>query len=87
MYLAKIIGTVVSTSKREELIGMKLMIVERLNEHLESSRETEVAVDAVGAGEGEIVIVCKGSSARHVFGDRYPIDTTIIAIVDTVEVG
>lgn len=86
MYLGKVIGTVVSTSKRDELIGMKMLVVQYLDEHLQPKEETEVAVDAVGAGTGEIVIVCKGSAARYVFGDKYPIDTTIVGIVDTVEV-
>ena len=73
MYLGRVIGTVVSTSK---------------NEHLEREGTSEVAVDSVGAGTGEIVIVCKGSSARYVFGKGdAPVDTSIVGIVDTVEVG
>ena len=88
MYLGRVIGTVVSTSKNENLIGMKLLIVEKLTERLERDGTTEIAVDSVGAGTGEIVIVCKGSSARYVFGNgSAPIDTSIVGIVDTVEVG
>lgn len=87
MYLAKVIGTVVSTSKNENLIGMKLLIVERLDEHLNKLGDSEIAVDSVGAGTGEVVIVCKGSAARYVYGGDVPIDNTIIGIVDTVEVG
>ena len=76
MYLGRVIGTVVSTSKNEHLVGMKLLIVEKLTERLER------------AGTGEIVIVCKGSSARYVFGKGdAPVDTSIVGIVDTVEVG
>lgn len=87
MYLGKVIGTVVSTSKNEHLVGMKLLVVERLDEHLVREGTTEVAVDSVGAGTGEVVIVCKGSSARYVFGNGdAPVDTSIIGIVDTVEV-
>lgn len=88
MYLGKVIGTVVSTSKNEHLVGMKLLVVERLDEHLVRDGTTEVAVDSVGAGTGEVVIVCKGSSARYVFGNgNAPVDTSIVGIVDTVEVG
>lgn len=91
MYLGKVIGTVVSTSKCPQLVGFKLLIVERLNERLESVGTTEVAVDAVGAGSGEVVILCDGSSARHLFKDEKPdstpVDAAIIGIVDTVEVG
>lgn len=87
MYLGRVVGTVVSTSKNEALIGMKFLIVERLDEHLQREGSSEVAVDSVGAGTGEIVIVCKGSSARYVFGGNAPLDTSIVGIVDTVEVG
>jgi len=87
MYLGRVIGTVVSTSKNEQLIGMKLLIVEKLTERLEREGTSELAVDSVGAGTGEIVIVCKGSSARYTFANgTAPIDTAIVGIVDTVEV-
>lgn len=87
MYLGKVIGTVVSTSKNEKLTGMKLLLVKRLDEWKQPVGETEIAVDSVGAGTGEIVIICKGSSARTIFGNGVPVDTTIVGIVDTVEVG
>lgn len=85
MYLGRVVGTVVSTIKNEDLIGMKLLIVERLNEKLQSDGSTEVAVDPIGAGNGEIVLVCKGSSARFVFGGNAPVDTAIVGIVENVE--
>ena len=88
MYLGRVIGTVVSPRKNEHLVGMKLLIVEKLTERLERAGTSEVAVDSGGAGTGEIVIVCKGSSARYVFGKGdAPVDTSIVGIVDTVEVG
>lgn len=87
MYLGRVIGTVVSTSKNEHLVGMKLLVVDRLDEHLTPIGHTEIAVDSVGAGTGEVVIVCKGSSARYVFGNgNAPVDTSIVGIVDVVEV-
>ena len=52
MYLGRVIGTVVSTSKNENLIGMKLLMVEKLTERLEREGSTEIAVDSVGAGTG-----------------------------------
>ena len=85
MYLARVIGTVVSTSKNAALIGMKLLIVERVNEYLEREGKCEVAVDSVGAGTGELVL--EGSSARRVFSESAPVDKAIVGIVDTVEVG
>ena len=86
MYLGKVIGTVVSTSKNEKLIGMKFLVIRRLDEHKQPTSVSEIAVDSVGAGTGEIVLVCKGSSARALFGNDVPVDTAIVGIVDTVEV-
>lgn len=86
MYLAKVVGTVVSTSKNEGLVGMKLLIVERITEKLARTGATEIAVDSVGAGNGEIVIVAHGSSARYTVGkERSAIDAAIVGIVDSVE--
>lgn len=88
MYLAKVVGTVVSTSKDPRLVGFKLLLTRRLT--LDSAEEglPEVCVDTVGAGRGETVIVTKGSSARFA-ADRKdaPIDSTIVGIVDEVEIG
>ncbi len=86
MYLAKVVGNVVSTSKDERLVGFKLLLTARLDEHSEPVGNPEVCVDTVGAGTGEIVIVTKGSSARFA-ADRSqaPLDATIVGIVDTIE--
>ncbi len=87
MYLGKVIGTVVSTSKAESLVGTKLLMVRKLDEKLKEQSSTEIAVDSVGAGVGEIVIVSKGSSARSVFENKkMPVDASIVGIVDSVEV-
>ncbi|KAA5607064.1 ethanolamine utilization protein EutN [Roseospira marina] len=87
MYLGKVIGTVVSTSKDESLIGTKLLIVARLSETLAPDGSTEIAVDWVGAGNGEVVIVSCGSGARQTNGhEDTVIDASIVGIVDTVEV-
>lgn len=86
MYLGKVIGTIVSTSKQEGLVGSKLLIVGRLNEMQQETGQTEIAIDTVGAGCGEIVIVSNGSSARTVDGmDGSPVDAAIVGIVDAVE--
>lgn len=87
MYLAKVIGTVVSTSKDARLVGFKLLLARRLTEEGTMTGTPEVCVDTVGAGNGETVIVTKGSSARFA-ADRAeaPIDSTIVGIVDTVEI-
>ena len=87
MYLAKVIGTVVSTSKDERLIGFKLMLTRRVDENGAATGAPEVCVDTVGAGTGETILVTKGSSARFA-ADRAnaPLDATIVGIVDSVEI-
>ena len=88
MYLAKVVGTVVSTTKDERLVGFKLLLTRRFDAAGKMLPDSEVAVDTVGAGAGETVIVTKGSSAR--FGaerPQAPLDATIVGIVDTVEIG
>lgn len=86
MHLGRAIGTVVSTSKDSSLSGAKLLIVARLNEKQEPDGFTEIAVDTVGAGYGEIVIVATGSAARLAGQlDGSVTDASIVGIVDTVE--
>ena len=87
MYLGKVVGTVVSTTKDPSLIGSKLLVVATLNETLQPTQSSQIVVDSVGAGVGEIVLVSKGSSARYVLNKPdSPIDCAIVGIVDHVEV-
>lgn len=87
MYLGRVIGTVVSTSKDESLIGTKLLMIRKINEKLEDIEGTEIAVDTVGAGAGETVIIAKGSSARCALSEKnMPVDASIVGIVDSVEI-
>ena len=86
MYLGRVIGTVVSTTKDESLVGFKLLVVSKLNETL-PTETSEIVVDSVGAGVGEVVLVSKGSSARYVLNKpNSPIDSAVVGIVDSVEV-
>ena len=84
MLLGKVVGNVVSTIKNEKLIGMKLLVVELVNEKLVGEGRTEVVVDPIGAGFGEVVLLCKGSSARIVFGSKTPVDTVVVGLVESV---
>lgn len=86
MQLGKIVGTVVSTRKDEKLEGLKLMLVKYIDLDGKPTGGLVVAVDAVGAGEGEVVLVAAGSSARQtpVTKDK-PVDTVIMAIVDVLD--
>ncbi|MEZ6050158.1 MAG: EutN/CcmL family microcompartment protein [Planctomycetaceae bacterium] len=93
MFLARITGNVTATHKVPVMTGQKLFVVEplRVNEKtkkdLQPTGRTFIAVDTVGAGEGEVVMIVQGSSAR--FTDetnKLPIDCAIIGIVDHVRV-
>jgi ethanolamine utilization protein EutN len=76
-------GMVVSTQKDEHLIGTKLLIVQSVDSQHKPLGDEEVAVDAVGAGIGEFVLLCQGSSARAVFADaKMPVDLVIVGIID-----
>ena len=88
MLLGKVVGTVVATRKEQEIEGLRLLLVRGLDLEGKSTSTVVVAVDAVGAGVGEVVLYASGSSARQtkVTKDR-PVDATIMAIVDEIEVG
>ena len=88
MNLGLVVGTVVATRKEEELEGLKFLLVRALDLEGKPTATQVVAADAVGAGVGEVVLWAAGSSARQtkVTKDR-PVDATIMAIVDAVEVG
>ena len=87
MFLGKVIGTVWSTKKDENLVGAKFLIVRKLDLDLNEKSDFLVAVDSVGAGEGEVVLVATGSSSRqtHYTQDK-PIDAVIMAIVDKLDI-
>ena len=81
MLIGKVVGSVVSTRKNENLVGNKFMIVETLGGYGEDRRI--VAVDNVGAGIGEAVLVATGSAARVGVGQNTaPIDAAIVGIID-----
>ena len=87
MTLGKVVGTVWATRKDEQLIGMKLQIVQQVDLDLELMDNFVVAVDSVGAGVGEIVLYATGSSARQTELTRNkPVDAVITAIVDKLDV-
>jgi ethanolamine utilization protein EutN len=76
-------GMVVSTQKDEHLIGTKLLVVQCVDLAHNPIGNEEVAVDAVGAGVGEYVLLCQGSPARAVFNDsRMPVDLAVVGIID-----
>lgn len=89
MILGKVVGTIVATRKEDVLSGLKLLAVVPIDLSTGDLKSGGVvAVDAVGAGVGEVVLYASGSSARQtlVTKDR-PVDATIMAIVDSYDVG
>lgn len=84
MQLARVIGNVVCTIKNDSLRGRKILIVQNLDEGLEPKGKPLVALDAIGAGVGELVFWCRGKEAAFPFKrDLTPTDCTIVAIVDS----
>jgi len=87
MQLAKVIGTVVASRKEDILEGMKFLVVRNCDFDGNPTGPALVAVDAVGAGVGEVILYASGSSARLTrLTENRPVDATIMAIVDLVEV-
>ncbi|CAH0122302.1 MULTISPECIES: EutN/CcmL family microcompartment protein [unclassified Paenibacillus] len=88
MNICRVIGTVVSTTKDEKLTGKKLLVVQPVDMITRApDGKALVAIDTVHAGKGEIVMTVSGSSARQTKATQgVPVDATIIAIVDTIEI-
>jgi ethanolamine utilization protein EutN len=94
MLIAKVTGSLVATQKVGSMTGHKMLLVEpyRLDPETRGSLvgtgRSMVAVDTVGAGEGEMVLLTQGSSARLTPGTKnLPVDTVIVGIIDTVHLG
>lgn len=88
MKMGRVVGSVVATRKDEKLEGLKLLLVRDLDVDLTPEKGYMVAVDAVGAGAGEVVLYATGSSARQTgLTDGRPVDAVIMAIVDQYDVG
>lgn len=94
MFIARVTGSLVATQKVSSMVGQKLLIVEPLriqeqgSTHLVGTGRTFIAVDTVGCGEGELVLIVQGSSARMTPETKpLPVDAAVIGIIDTVSVG
>ena len=93
MFVAKVTGSLVATQKLETMVGYKLLVVEpyrleaKTRKKLTTTGRTFVAVDTLGAGEGEYVLLTQGSSARLTPETKsMPIDAIVIGIVDSVHI-
>jgi carbon dioxide concentrating mechanism protein CcmL len=87
MQVAIVRGTVTSTQKEPSLRGFKFLVLQFVDEDGQLLPKYEVAVDYVGAGVEEWVLVSRGSAARQVSGsEQRPVDAAVIAIIDTVSI-
>ncbi|OGR80771.1 MAG: ethanolamine utilization protein EutN [Elusimicrobia bacterium RIFCSPLOWO2_02_FULL_39_32] len=86
MVFARVIGNVVCTRKDEKLVGTKLLLVQPVDTEGAAKGNALVAVDVVGSGEGELVLIVQGSSARQTRAtEGNPVDCSIFAVVDYIE--
>jgi len=84
MQIARVVGTVVSTVKNASLDGRRFLIVQTLDADLKPKGKPTVALDAIGAGTGELVFWCRGKEASFPFKrDETPTDCTIVGIIDS----
>ena len=84
MQIARVIGNVVSTVKNQSLHGRKFLLVQTLDADLKAKGSPMIALDAVGAGVGELVFWCRGKEASFPFKrDETPTDCTIVGIIDS----
>ncbi len=88
MRVCRVVGNVVSTTKCERLRGAKLLVVKEIDIMSGDTKGNPlVAVDIVGAGRGEEVLIVRGSSSRRtVLTEEKPVDLAIIAIIDSIEI-
>ena len=87
MVLGRVIGTLVASRKEPTLDGLKLLVVRACDVDGKATGAVAIAADAVGAGLGEVVLYCAGSSARQTqVTQNRPVDATIMAIVDAIAI-
>ena len=85
MQLGKVIGTVVSVRKEPNLDGLKLLVINYMNEEMKLTGKTAVCTDTVSAGPGDVVLLCSSSSARMTSKTvDVCTDNTIVGIVDSI---
>lgn len=88
MIICKVVGSIVSTTKAEKLKGKKLLIVQPIDmKTIKEDGKPLVAIDTVGSGVGEVVLLVSGSSARQTeITNGVPVDASIVGIVDQIEI-
>lgn len=83
MLIGKVVGSIVSTRKNEKLTGNKLMLIELAENMGKNGRTQIIAIDNIGAGTGEFVLVATGSAARIGCDmENAPVDAAVVGIID-----
>ncbi len=86
MILAKVVGTVVCSSRNDSMNGARYLLVEKSNQHGERKGDYLVALDVLGAGHDELVMVTEGSPSREIpLTTNKPVDALIVGIVDKID--
>ncbi len=86
MLIGRVVGTVVGTARSDGISGARYILVEQCSQRLLGTGDCHVVLDPLGAGEGEIVLVSQGSSARQTeISNKKPIDAVVVGIVDLIE--
>lgn len=87
MRIARVVGVTIATIKEDKLTGRKLLVVRETDETGKAIGQPLVAVDVVNAGVGDLVLIAQGSAARQTAQtDKSPVDTVIMAVIDSLEV-
>ena len=87
MEIGPVIGSVWATKKDEAISGQKLLVIDVMKRYRQEKESLLVAADVIGAGVGDMVLVCRGNSARMVVGNgKTPVDAAIVGIIDTLDV-
>lgn len=87
MEIGKVIGNVWATKKDEGISGQKLLVIDVMRRYHQEKASLLVAADVIGAGIGDLVLICRGNPARMVVGDgRTPVDAAVVGIVDSLEI-
>ncbi len=87
MELAKVKGQVVCTVRDQGLPNLTFLLVDIVDEHGNVTFPSQVAADTIGAGEGEMVLLVRGSSARMILEGKTPLDLSVVGIVDQITSG
>lgn len=88
MEIGTVIGSVWATKKDEAISGQKLLVIDVMKRYRQEKESLLlVAADVIGAGVGDMVLICRGNSARMVVGNgKTPVDAAIVGIIDTLDI-